>query len=212
MVIAKWGDRSFYVKTNTIYSFSKLMYEFEAETEEVTNGTQRFIKVKAQKPRSTTLKVLLDARLGTDVRKHIDWYLDRVYKGSSAYLYVQGKKLLPCELIITKAAVSSMELAPDGKMIMAEMELTFTQSTRMDGTEYIAPEPVVTNSGGGGGGGGGGSRGGSGSKKPPSKPSGLAVGAALIGAAAGAVAAARSIISNASRASKVIKTLTGKGR
>ena len=64
------------------------------------------------------------------------------------------KKLFECKMMLTKVAVSDVDMAPNGTMLHAMLALTFTQSALLDGEQAT-----------GGDGGGGGGSGGSGSKK-----------------------------------------------
>lgn len=233
MLVAKWNDWEFKVEAHYIHSFSELLFDFEAETEEVTNGTQKYVKLKHQKARSATLKVPLDAKTGADVPAALAWLQSAVYHGTSAHFYLGAEKLLPCELMLTRVRVTKSEVtplwsretarekranlllpqqpkapAPIGMALSyAEVELTFTQSARMDGTEDQGETGSSNNSGGGGGssGSGGGSK-----KASVTQNTSATLNLSVLGAAAGAVTAAKATNINASRASAASKSITAK--
>lgn len=160
MQLAKWGGKIFEVSASTVKSFKDLSYGIDLETEDKESNHQKYATKKNRKARTVSVKMPLMHGLGVNVRTETEWWMEQANTFAEDYFYLADtgaamKKLFECKMMLTKVAVSDVDMATNGTMLHAMLALTFTQSALLDGEQAT---------GGDGGGGGG-----SGSKKASSK-------------------------------------------
>lgn len=180
--IAKWNNHTFEVSPGLIRGFTGLQIKGSSETEDKEISKEKFVTRKNAKPTEISLTVGLNALLGCDVRNEAMQFIADAKAGETGYFYIGNKKLVTCQLMLTEAGISETQITAKGTWVSAQVQLSFKQASKDDGTTSAPPSP----------GGGGGYSGGS---------SGSTIGAA-IGAVAGTVAAAA-----AAAAAKVAKTI-----
>lgn len=213
--IGSWNGHQFIVSPTLIRGFTNLSISGASNTETSTSAEQDFMTRKSGKPVEITLTVELHACTGCDVRGESLALVKQARSGAKDFLYVGQQKLVTCQLMLTKADVNEIVLAPNGKMVSAKVALTLGQASMNDGSMPA----VSTPSGGEGGSGGGGGSSGGGSGKASTKSnidiSKLTIGT-VIGTVAGvglaasstnsivqkAVASANAVVSAAKSASK----------
>lgn len=162
MQLAKWGGKTFEVSASTVKSFKDLSYGIDLETEDKESNHQKYATKKNRKARTVSVKMPLMHSLGVNVRTETEWWMEQANTFAEDYFYLADtgaamKKLFECKMMLTKVAVSDVDMAPNGTMLHAMLALTFTQSALLDGEQATG--------GDGGDGGGGEGSGGSGSKK-----------------------------------------------
>lgn len=155
--LAQWAGFQFYIAADSALLFDKLKMSTEMETEEQEDQGQKYVASKAGKPVEISLNVILNASLGVDVQSACMVFLDAAKTGQHGYFYMAGQRLLPFEIMMTKASTDEIKMAPGGRWIAANISCTFVQSengTILGGV--IGRQEVAAGGGGGGGGGSGG--------------------------------------------------------
>lgn len=132
--IALWNNHSFTVSPTLIRGFTGLTITSGSETEEKTSSSQNYVYRKNGAPSEVALTAELNALTGCDVKTEALKFVEEANAGAQGYFYIGGKKLLTCQLMLTKAQVSEVVLAPDGVWISCKVALTMLQSSKMDGT------------------------------------------------------------------------------
>lgn len=153
--LAQWAGYQFYISADSAVLFEKLKLSAEMETEEQEDQGQKYVSFKSGKPVEISFGVILNAGLGVDVRKRCLEFLNAAQTGESGYFYMGGKRLLPFEMMLTKASTDEVQTAPGGKWVAVNVTVTFRQSengTILGGVIGKKKEDVT---GGGGGDGSG---------------------------------------------------------
>lgn len=131
--IGRWNNHIFEVSPTVMRSFDDLTIVGKADTEEKTAGTQKYLSYKNGGAISVTMTILLSKFLGCDVREEALAFVNEARTGCRDYLYLDGKKLVTCPLMLTNAEVSQTEIAAGGQWVYAEVKVTFKQSDKCDG-------------------------------------------------------------------------------
>lgn len=131
--IGRWNNHVFTVSPSIIRSFSGLSVKGSSETEEKETGGQKYVNRKSGKPAEVSVTILLSALTGNDVRKEALAFVDEARRGTAAYFYIGGKKLVTCQLMLTDANVSEVEIASGGVWVSCKVQLTMKQSSKYDG-------------------------------------------------------------------------------
>ncbi len=146
--IGRWNNHIFEVSPNVMRSFDDLTVVGQAETEEKTAGSQKYVSYKNGGSVKVTMTIILSALLGCNVRDEAMALVDEARNGSEDYLYLDGKKLVTCPLMLTNAEISQTEIGAGNQWLYAEAKVTFKQCDKFDG------EAGGSGSSGGGSGGG----------------------------------------------------------
>lgn len=150
--LAQWAGFQFYIAADSALLFDKLKMSAEMETEEQEDQGQKYAASKAGKPVEISLNVILNASLGIDVQSACMVFLDAAKTGQHGYFYMAGQRLLPFEIMMTKASTDEIKMAPGGRWIAANISVTFVQSengTILGGV--IGRQEAAAGGGGGGG-------------------------------------------------------------
>ena len=158
-IIARWYNHKFEISPSVFRGFRDLQVKGSCETTEKVAAGEKYLVRKNTQPAEITLTAHLNAFFGCEVS---DEAMDFIYEarfGKSDYFYVydgsQNWKLLVYKMMLTNAVVSKVEIAPSGKWISCDVQLTMkTCSVSDTNTGYWNSQ-----------GSGGGSSGGSGYKK-----------------------------------------------
>ena len=129
----KWNGHTFVVSPVLVRGFTDLAIKGSSKTEDKVSDEQGYAARKSAQPREITMTVGLFASLGCDVRSEAMAFVDEACEGAEDYLYVGGKKLVECSLMLTEASVEETDIAPSGTWVKASVKLTFKQATRKDG-------------------------------------------------------------------------------
>lgn len=214
--VGSWNGHAFTVSPNLIRSFTGLTIRGSSETEDKTGDGQKYVARKNSNPAEVSLTAELSALTGCDVQNEALRFVDEARAGAQNYFYLTGKKLIPCQLMLTEASVSETQIAPGGKWISCKVKLTMKQCAKYDGTSS-------------GSGGSSSASGASGSKKSSVKTSstkisgsqkvtdkvskdlsasGKATGSTATGKASGALKSAVAAVQAASKASATTKRVS----
>lgn len=188
--VAKWNNHTFEVSPGLIRGFTGLQIKGSSETEDKEINKEKFVTRKNAKPTEISLTAVLNALLGCDVRNEAMQFVADAKAGKTGYFYIGNKKLMTCQLMLTEADVSETQITASGKWVSAQVQLSFKQASKDDGSTSAQST-----------GGSSGSTGSTGSEI------GTGIGAA-VGAVAGATAAA---IAKAAETIVTAKKATKKG-
>ena len=150
-VIAQWNGHTFEVGSQLIRGFTDLQVSGGCETTDKNTYKLKYKEHKYGEVPKISLTVHLNALTGvTNVWDEAMQYIDEATAGATDYFYTGGYKLIPAEMMLTKAQVTEVVMMPGrgDEWISADVQLTFEQGTKSDGS---------SSSGGGGGKGGKGS-------------------------------------------------------
>ena len=132
MEIGRWGGRKFVVQSNLIRGFTGLTIKGSTETKDKTTDKQKFVERKNSNPTQVSMTVVLDGRFGIGVQEEALWFVEAAYNGKSDYMYINGEKLLPYQLMLTDAEVSETKLTPAAEWLSAQVKLTMKQCSKAD--------------------------------------------------------------------------------
>lgn len=152
MDIIKWGSISFYVNSTAIRGIKNLSFSASCETEDTTEGEEKYVKRKNANPYEFSMTAILMAALGENVQATALLLTEAARKGTSGYMYCGTSKLFPFNLMATSASVSNIQISVKGEWIYAEVNLSLKQSSK-----YEVPPPPASQQAGSGAGAGVGS-------------------------------------------------------
>lgn len=132
--IGSWNGHSFTVTPTLIRSFTGLTIKGSSETEDKSSDGQKYVSRTNGNPSEVSFTVNLNAFFGCDVKADAMKFIDEARSGAKNYLYIGGKKLLTCQLMLIEASISETEIAPGGAWVSCNVKLTMKQCTKNDGT------------------------------------------------------------------------------
>ena len=131
--MARWNNHIFEVSPDVMRSFSSLSITGSATTEEKETGQQKYVSYKNGGATQVSMTAILSVFMGCSVRDEAMAFVDEARRGCYGYLYMDGKKLVACPLMLTNASVSKTDIAPESTWVYAEVKLTFKQCDKYDG-------------------------------------------------------------------------------
>lgn len=131
--IGAWNGHQFIVSPKLIRGFTGLTIRGSSETEDKESDGQKYASRKNGNPSEISLTVDLNAFLGCDVKNEAIAFVQEANEGAKGYFYLDGKKLLACQLMLTKASVTETEISPGGKWTSCKVSLTMRQCAKFDG-------------------------------------------------------------------------------
>ena len=156
-IIGRWGGHKFIVSNKKIESFTNLTIKGSCEVERKKNNKKQYVTKKTGQAVEITLDIVLNAFLGSNVRKEALKWVKEARNGKQSYFYLGKKKLIASKLLLKSANVKNVELSPGGKWVTATVSISLEQSTKKNsGSGGNSDSGGSGGSGGGGGGGGGG--------------------------------------------------------
>ena len=160
LLIGEWNRHKFEISPKVFRSFSGLQIDAEAETEDkiVDSAKLKYVSRKNSKPATVQLTVILNRHAGCMVYTEVTKFIEDAQAGATGYFYIGKRKLVPYELMLTKATAKEVCISPKGTWVSAEVQLSLKQADSTDPGHSVKSE----SSGSGGSGGGGGSSGGGG--------------------------------------------------
>lgn len=129
-----WNGHVFTVLPNLIRGFTGLTIKGASETNTKTSSKQQYLERKAGKPVEVALTVELNAMTGCNVRSEAIAFVNDARDGTKNYFYVNSKKLVPCQLMLTDASVEETQIAPNGTWVSARVKLSMKQASKYDGS------------------------------------------------------------------------------
>lgn len=131
--IGKWNGHTFVVSPTLIRSFGDLTFKGSSQTEEKTSSSQKYVARKNSGPMEVSLTVQLSALVGCDPRTEAMAFVKEAADGAQGYFYIAGKKLMPCQLMLTEATVTDIEMTPQGAWVSCNVKLGMKQAGKWDG-------------------------------------------------------------------------------
>lgn len=148
-ILLEWNGHQFYVTPTKVVGYKSLQITASCETEDETNGGNKYVKKKNDGGYEVKFTAILDKRLGvSDVRAIAMHLAEDARTGAKSYVYNNGSKLFTPQMMGTGATVKNIVTAPNGTWISAEVDMTLKQCSKGDGSS----SPESPSSGGGGGG------------------------------------------------------------
>ena len=138
--ILKWSGYTFCVKPTFIQGIRDIAIKSSSETEDSTEGEEKYVKRKNAAPHEINFTALLNAYLGVDVKTTALGLLEAARKSEQGYIYMAGAKLLSCQFMAISAEVTELEIAPNGTWVSCEVRMTMKQCSKYD----VPPPPPIT--------------------------------------------------------------------
>lgn len=150
--IGNWNGHVFEVSDRLIRGFTELSIQGGCETTEKNTNEQKYVERKYGNAQSISLVVGLNALLGvTDVQGEAMQFVAEAESGATAYFYLGSRKLVSCQMMLTRADVVEVVTAPGrgDRWISCNVRLTLQQASDNDGS--IPASDTGTTGGGGSG-------------------------------------------------------------
>ena len=135
--LVKWsggGGLSFFIKNNGIRGVKDLNISASAETEDTTNGGEKYIKKKNSGSYQISMTAVLNAALGVDVQSLAVAMAECARTGDTGYFYTAGAKLFPSNFMCVDAKIGNIQMTPTGKWSYCEVNWTLKQCSKYNGT------------------------------------------------------------------------------
>ena len=135
--LVKWsggGGLSFFIKNNEIRGVKDLNISASTETEDTTNGGEKYIKKKNSGSYQISMTAVLNAALGVDVQSLAVAMAECARTGATGYFYTAGAKLFPSNFMCVDAKIGNIQMTPAGKWSYCEVTWTLKQCSKYDGT------------------------------------------------------------------------------
>lgn len=152
----RWGGHTFQISPKQFFSFEDLTLKASSELKDKKDSDQGAVARKGASPYDLSFAIHLNAYAGVDVRKEAISFVSQAREGKDDYLYIGGKKLLACRLMLTEVTVNDFDITASGEWAKATVKLTMKQCSGG------SPNPDKDSGSGGSGGGSGRSGGGGG--------------------------------------------------
>ena len=124
--MAKWGDITFKVNSDQVFTFRKMKRSYSARWAS-HNIIGKRPKMEFQGPGmdEITIEVILDAELGVKPRATMKKFRSAAKKGLVAYFYVGGKKVAANKFYIASGEENWNEIWNKGELVRATASITF---------------------------------------------------------------------------------------
>ena len=145
-ILLEWNGHKFYVTPTKVVGYKSLQITASCETEDETNGGNKYVKKKNDGGYEVKFTAILDKRLGvSDVRAMAMHLAEDARTGAKSYVYNNGSKLFTPQMMGTGATVKNIVTAPNGTWISAEVDMTLKQCSKGDGSS--TPDTPTSGSG-----------------------------------------------------------------
>ena len=135
--IGNWNGHVFEVSDRLIRGFTELSIQGGCETTEKNTNEQKYVERKYGNAQSISLVVGLNALLGvTDVQGEAMQFVAEAEAGATAYFYLGSRKLVSCQMMLTRADVVEIVTAPGrgDRWISCNVRITLQQASDNDGS------------------------------------------------------------------------------
>lgn len=146
--LVMWGSLDFHVKPRDIIGVKGLSFTGSCETEEKESGGEKYANFKAAKAIEFSMTAMLNAYLTNGVQKQALEMVKLATKGEKHYLYMSKQKLFPSKFTLVNAKIQNIVIAAGGKWVSCEVDLSFKQASKYDGSEAPATSSSKKSSGG----------------------------------------------------------------
>jgi hypothetical protein len=143
-----WGSLDFHVQPRDIIGVKDLSFTGSCETEEKESGGEKYASYKTGKPIEFSMTAKLNAYLTDNVQQKALEMVKLATRGEKHYLYMSRRKLFPSQFTLVSAKIGNIVIAAGGKWVSCEVDLSFKQASKYDGSE--APATSSSKSSGGG--------------------------------------------------------------
>lgn len=141
-ILLEWNGHKFYVTPTKVVGYKSLQITASCETEDETNGGNKYVKKKNDGGYEVKFTAILDKRLGvSDVRAMAMHLAEDARTGAKSYVYNNGSKLFTPQMMGTGATVKNIVTAPNGTWISAEVDMTLKQCSKGDGSSTPETPP-----------------------------------------------------------------------
>ena len=124
--MAKWGDITFKVNSDQMFSFRKMKRSYSARwASHDIIGKRPKMEFQGPGMDEITIEVILDAELGVKPRAAMKKFRSAAKKGAVAYFYVGGKKVAKYKFYIKSGTEDWDEIWNKGELVRATANLTF---------------------------------------------------------------------------------------
>lgn len=144
-----WGPLDFHVQPRDIIGVKGLSFTGSCEIEEKESGGEKYASFKAGKPIEFSMTAKLNAYLTDNVQQKALEMVKLATRGEKNYLYMGKRKLFPSRFMLVSAKPQNVTVAAGNVWVSCEVDLSFKQASKYDGSEA----PATSSSKGGGGGG-----------------------------------------------------------
>lgn len=133
-------NKSFTVKVPALDRKGQRQYDKKGNLKTKNETHKNFFKKFSNgQPIDLSFSAYLHMQLGCDVRNEAMDFINDAEKGSKGYLYIDGHKIVTCEMMLTKANVTDVKIAANGWWLSATVKLTMVQASTFDqSTDYAA--------------------------------------------------------------------------
>ena len=132
--IASWNGFTFEVSPGVVRSFTGLTIEGGSVTEDKVSNKYAYVKRKNSSPTAVNLEIYLNAYLGCNVRDEAMAFIKAATEGNKNYFYLNGKKLVTCQLMLVSAKVTELEMTPSGEWTSCKIALSMKQCEKYSGS------------------------------------------------------------------------------
>ena len=152
-LLAEWNGHRFEVTPYAIRGFGDLSISGSCKTSDTSKTftinvpnlnkktgqhTNKFKKFSAGEPIDLSFNAYLHTQLGCDVRNEAMDFINDAERGAKGYLYIDGHKIVTCEMMLTKANVTDVKIASNGWWLSATVQLTMAQASTFDQSSDFA--------------------------------------------------------------------------
>lgn len=127
--IAQFSTLKFEISASDALLFEKLKISTECSIEEQVSDSQEYVSAKNGKAAQITFSILLHAALGADVQKMAATLHNMAQRSEESYFYMNGAKVFPFRMMMTKAETEEIAISPGGKWVSAKINVTMKQSS-----------------------------------------------------------------------------------
>lgn len=124
--MAKWGDITFSVNSDKVFSFKNMKRSYSARwASHDIIGKRPKMEFQGPGMDEITIEVILDAELGVKPRATMTKFRSAAKHGKVAYFYVGGKKVAVNKFYIASGAENWNEIWNKGELVKATASITF---------------------------------------------------------------------------------------
>ena len=128
-ILAQFGELKFEIASTNALLFENLKVSSGCETEDKSKNKQKYVVKKNGEPVQVNFAILLNASLGIDVEWSIGYLMYAAQGNVTERLYMGRYKMFPCKMMMVKADVEEIKIAPDGTWTSAKVQVTMKQCT-----------------------------------------------------------------------------------
>ena len=132
--MAAWNGHVFTVSPTLIRGFTGLTINGAVELDEQISSGQKYVVRANSSPSEISLDACLNVMTGTDAKSEAMAFVADAQAGAKDFFYMAGKKLMGCMMMLVKAQVTEIQMAPSGKWVSCTVKLTMRQCSKLDGT------------------------------------------------------------------------------